>query len=174
MLYLRKERLQYQKGKGKGIPITGHEDPQGMRTQGSKYTQPRHQEKIGWLVLCSSPSLWARRQHARLSRSGPGFDSRQGQVSWVRFFRDFSSPVRQMSESFRPQGPRISFGHHYHHQSSFITGTNGTIYIHTPMLGCLYPREKLLVLMLQEVEWTPGPVWTQRSEENLHPSNTGD
>ena len=41
------------------------------------------------------------------------------------FFRGFSSPVRQMSGSFRPQGPRISYGHHYHHHSSsFITGTN--------------------------------------------------
>ena len=48
-----------------------------------------------------------------------------------------------MSASFRPQGPRISFGHHHHHhhhQSSFITGTNDLrcwralkpqIYIHT-------------------------------------------
>ena len=47
-----------------------------------------------------------------------------GQVSWVRFFRGFSSPVRQMSGSFRPQDPRISFGHHYHHHLSFITGAN--------------------------------------------------
>ena len=30
------------------------------------------------------------------------------------FFLGFSSPVRQTSESFWPQGPRISFGHHYH------------------------------------------------------------
>ena len=37
-----------------------------------------------------------------LSRSGPGFDPRSGQVSWVRFFRGFSSPVRRMSGSFRP------------------------------------------------------------------------
>ena len=56
------------------------------------------------------------------------------------FLRGFSSPVRQMSGSFRPQGPRISFGHHYHHQLSFITGANDLrcwralkpqIYIHT-------------------------------------------
>ena len=40
-------------------------------------------------------------------------------------FRGFSSPVRQMSGSFRHQGPPISFGHHYHHSlSSFITGAN--------------------------------------------------
>ena len=32
----------------------------------------------------------------------PGLDPRSGQVSWVRFFRGFSSPVRQMSGSFRP------------------------------------------------------------------------
>ena len=38
-------------------------------------------------------------------------------------FRGFSSPVRQMSGSFRPQVPRISFGHHYH-PYSFITGAN--------------------------------------------------
>ncbi|PSN49471.1 hypothetical protein C0J52_22880 [Blattella germanica] len=34
-----------------------------------------------------------------LSRSGPGFDSRSGQVSWVRFFWGFSSPIRQMSQT---------------------------------------------------------------------------
>ena len=36
------------------------------------------------------------------SGSGPGFDPRSGQVSWVRFFRGFSSPVRQMLGNFRP------------------------------------------------------------------------
>ena len=51
------------------------------------------------------PLLWARRQHARLSRSGPGFYPQLGQVSWVRFFLSFSSPVRLMSGSFRP--PRV-------------------------------------------------------------------
>ena len=36
--------------------------------------------------------------------AGPG----SGQVSWVRFFRGFSSPVRQMSGSFRPpRSPNI-------------------------------------------------------------------
>ena len=59
------------------------------------------------------PPLWARRQHAHLSCSGPGFDTRSEQVSWVWFFRGFSSLVRQISGNFRPQGPRISFGHHY-------------------------------------------------------------
>ena len=29
-------------------------------------------------------------------------------------FSGFSSPVRQMSGSFRPQGPRISLGHNCH------------------------------------------------------------
>ena len=41
-------------------------------------------------------------------RSGPGFDPRSGQVSWVRFFRGFSSTGRQMSGSFRsPRSPNI-------------------------------------------------------------------
>ena len=53
--------------------------------------------------------------------AGSRFDPRSGQVSWVRFFRGFSSPIRQMSGSFRPQRPWISFGHHYH-RSSFIMG----------------------------------------------------
>ena len=51
-----------------------------------------------------------KRQHARLSRSGPGFDPWSGQVSWVRFFRGFSSPVRQISGSFRPpKSPNINW-----------------------------------------------------------------
>ena len=33
----------------------------------------------------------------------PGLDHRSGQVSWVRFFRGFGSPVRQMSGKLRPQ-----------------------------------------------------------------------
>ena len=53
-----------------------------------------------------SPPLWLR--HARLLRSGPGFDSRTWQVFWVRFFRGFSSPVRQLSGNFRPtRSPNI-------------------------------------------------------------------
>ena len=51
--------------------------------------------------LCKCPALWTRQQHARLSRSGPRFDPRFGQVSWVRFFRGISSSVRQMSGSVR-------------------------------------------------------------------------
>ena len=39
---------------------------------------------------------------------GPVIDPRLGQVSWVRFFVDFSSPVRQISGSFRPpRSPNI-------------------------------------------------------------------
>ena len=67
------------------------------------------------------PPLWVRRQHARLSRSGPGFDPRSGQVSWVRFFRGFSSSVRQISGSFRPPRfpniiwPSLSSSHIIHY-----------------------------------------------------------
>ena len=34
--------MQRVNGKGKGIPITGHEGPRGMCMQGSTYSQPRH------------------------------------------------------------------------------------------------------------------------------------
>ena len=69
-----------------------------------------------------NPPLWARRQHARLSRSGPWFDPRSGQFSQVRFFRGFSSSVRQMSGSFRPRrSPNIIWPSL---SSSFITGAN--------------------------------------------------
>ena len=54
----------------------------------------------------------------------PRFDSRSEQVSWVRFFRDFFSPVREMSESFRPPRYPYTFGRHYHRHSPFITGAN--------------------------------------------------
>ena len=47
-------------------------------------------------------STFETQQYDTIARSGPGFDPRSGQVSWVRFFRGFSSPVRQMSGSFRP------------------------------------------------------------------------
>ena len=108
-------------------------------------------ENSGWLASPAArvhrgkgtpiqgPPLWSKWLHACLSRSGHGFDHRSGQVSWVRFFQGFSSPVRQMSGSFRSQGPRISFGHHYN-PPSFITGANDLrcwralkpeIYIHT-------------------------------------------
>ena len=60
------------------------------------------------LLLLRSPPLWNRLQHVCLSRSRPGFDPRSGQVSWVRFFWGLSSPVRQMSGSFRPpRSPNI-------------------------------------------------------------------
>ena len=66
---------------------------------------------------CHKSTIWDPRyyfpsegQHAHLSRSGPRFDPRSGQVSWVRFFRGFSSPVRQMSGSFRPpRSPNITW-----------------------------------------------------------------
>ena len=38
--------------------------------------------------------------------AGPGYDPRSEQVSWVRFFRGFSSPVRQMSGNFKPPRSR--------------------------------------------------------------------
>ena len=86
-----------------------------------------------------SPLLWARLQHAPLSRSEPGFDPWSGQVSWVRFFWDFSSPVRQMSGSFRPpRSPNIiwpslssSLIIHYEHQWREMLARPKTLNIHT-------------------------------------------
>ena len=46
--------LSHCQGKGKGIPITGHEGPRGMWMQGSTYSQPRHSDEVGWLVLRSA------------------------------------------------------------------------------------------------------------------------
>ena len=61
-----------------------------------------------WRVKCWCPLLWAKRQHVCLPHSGPRFDSRSRQVSWVRFLQGFSSPVRQMSGSLRPpRSPNI-------------------------------------------------------------------
>ena len=42
----------------------------------------------------------------------------------------------------------------------------------SPTLGRLYPRGNSPVLILQEVEWTPGPVWTRRCEEKSPPFPT--
>ena len=66
---------------------------------------------LGQVVACAPVA-----QRARV-RSPVG-TSFLGEVS-SKFF-----PVRQMSGSFRPQGPLISFGHHYYHESSFITDAN--------------------------------------------------
>ena len=39
----------------------------------------------------------------------------------------------------------------------------------SPTLGHLYPRGESLLLIFKEGEWTPGPVWTRRSEEKSPP-----
>ena len=75
----------------------GKRKPYGLRL--FSHSRREHLQPLQWYYC---PLLWARQQHSCLSRSGPGFDLRSGQVSWVRFFRGFSSPVRWMSGSFRP------------------------------------------------------------------------
>ena len=52
-------------------------------------------------LLHLRPPLWARRQHARLSRSGPEFDPRSGQVYWVRFFPTCKTNFRKL------QAPKV-------------------------------------------------------------------
>ena len=80
--------------------------------------------------------------------------ARSGQVSWVRFFRGFSSPVRQMSGSFRPPRspnivwPSLSPIHiHYGRQwPEMLMRPKNLIYIHTRAMianskfSRLYPR----------------------------------
>ena len=94
---------------------------------------------VSFTNICCPP-LWDRRLHACLSCSRPGFDPRSGQVSWVRRFSGFFLICKTNVRKLGPQGLRISFSHHYHHHSSFITGANDLrcwralkpqIYIHT-------------------------------------------
>ena len=106
---------------------------------------------ITWPARSSdlSPPLWARRQNARLSRSGPGFDPRSGQVSWVTFFRVFSSRVRQMSGSFRPPRspniiwPSLSSSHiiHYGRQWPEMLTRPKTLNIHIAYTSDLTPHD---------------------------------
>ena len=85
--------------------------------------------------------------HSRLSRNGPGFDPRSGLASWVRFFRGFSSPVRQMSGSFRPpRSPNIiwptlsSINIHYGGQWPEMLTRPKASNIHNPPLKMQKPR----------------------------------
>ena len=52
------------------------------------------------IIYCCSPPLWSGRLHARLSRSGPGFDPRWDKFPGRVFFGVFPH-LRQMSWSFR-------------------------------------------------------------------------
>ena len=58
---------------------------------------PRNNVTLSFTVHCCGPGGSMRACHAADPDSYPS-----GQVSWVRFFRGFSSSVRKMSGSFRP------------------------------------------------------------------------
>ena len=58
--------------------------------------------------------------HAAGPGSIPGRDKFPG---WG-FYGDFPHLYDKCREALGPQGPGISFGHHYHHKSSFTTGAN--------------------------------------------------
>ena len=59
---------------------------------------------------------------------GPGsIPGREKFPGWV-FFGVFLHLYNKCREALGSQGPQISFGHHYHHQSSFITGANDLRY----------------------------------------------
>ena len=51
----------------------------------------------------------------------------------------------------------------------FTATALGSGRVASPTLGRLYPRGKPPVLILEEAEWTSGPVWTRRSEEKSPP-----
>ena len=86
-----------------------------LKNANSTYDLLQLSTAVGQAVACTPVT-----QRARVrSQVGTSF---LGEI-----FSGFSSPVRQMSGIFSPQGPRISFGHHYHHHSSFITGANDLI-----------------------------------------------
>ena len=55
----------------------------------------------------SPPPQWSRRWHARLSRSGPRFDPRSGQVSWVSFFEVFLHLWDKCQETRPHDSPNI-------------------------------------------------------------------
>ena len=61
-----------------------------------------HQTSSQAITTCLVHHCGASGSMLHLSCSGPGFNPRSGQVSWVTFFRRFSSSVRQVSGSFRP------------------------------------------------------------------------
>ena len=55
--------------------------------------------------------------------AGPGSNPGWDKFSGWRFFEVFPHLYDKCREALGPQGPRISFGHHYH-PYSFITGAN--------------------------------------------------
>ena len=81
------------------------------RWQTREPSHPGHHELNKKIYVRPRPPLWSKWLHARLTRSGPGFDPRSGHVSWVRFFRGFSSPVRQMSGNLNIIWPSSSSFH---------------------------------------------------------------
>ena len=69
-----------------------------------------------------SPPLVGQAEACAHAMQGARVRSQVGTGFMGEVFRGLSLPVRQMSGNFRPQGPRISFGHHYHHHSSIHYG----------------------------------------------------
>ena len=92
------------------------------------------------------PSLYLR--HSSFSNTSAASPTSQFILQlFFHFSYVTSSSLNSPGEPPRPQGPRISSGHHYHYQSSFITGANdlrcwcalrSQIYIHTYKINWLY------------------------------------
>ena len=102
-------------------------------------------------VHCCGPGGSMHACHAAGPGSIPGRDKLPG---WG-FFVVFPHLQDKCREALGPQGSRISFGHHYHHHSSFITGANDlrcwcalkpSIYKYTyTLIGTLYQMSILWV-----------------------------
>ena len=56
--------------------------------------------------------------------AGPGSIRGRDKFPGWDIFGAFPHLYDKCREALCTQGPRISFGHHYHHQSSFLTGAN--------------------------------------------------
>ena len=106
--------------------------------------------------------------------AGPGSIPGRDKFPRWGFFGVFPHLSDKCREVLGTQGPRISFGHHYHHQSSFIMGANDLrcwralkpqIYIHTyfdkiPLWN--FETQRLISRSLACVQWRKNDfLWTK-------------
>ena len=108
-------------------------------------TRASQSTAVGQVVACAPVT-----QRARVR--SPDGTSFLGEV----FSGFFLTCKTLMSESFRPPRPPISFCHHYHHHTSFITGAND--------LRCW----RALKLQIYKQEHHTGSKW-QKVVQNVHP-----
>ena len=103
---------------------------------------------LGFLSLSKEDHRCGRGETSFLSPSMPGFDPRSGQFSWFRFFRGFSSIVRQMLGKLGPQ-PSADIIGHYNHRN-YSSGRQWSLMLTRPkcLIYCIYlPQGKTPVLI---------------------------